>query len=671
MFIKLPPLLRSERFWAYSLVITIAFLTYLPLANHLGYYDDDWYILWTGITQGWQKIVNLHRFDRPFMGVIYALDYRMLGNIPLNWQLYGGFLRAIGAVAILWTVRKIWPENKFAAVAVAIFATVYPGFLMQPNANTYTNHIFSYTAGLLSLACMIKALSASRRGAAVFFTLGALVFGATNLLMIEYMIGIEAMRAVLLAYLQDSKKTGTWKEGIRQYFRQWLPYLIILISYLYWRLFLFESGRRSVDVVRLFSGYASSPLYTLLGWAVALGKDMFEVTLAGWFVHPYVLLRDASYRTVGSSVFFALATTGVLVGYKYAFRKSLVLTEVEERNWGNKTMALGGLFILFALLPVIFAGREVILNHSFTRYTIQAALGVALFLVGFLFYAVREPARFWVLALLLGTAIVTHYQNAVSFQQDWEHQKDLWWQFAWRVPDLHPGTTLVIMPSERTSYTEGYEIWGPANLIYNPGGELDIYGQVLNQEVLGRIIRGETDKQTVRGVIPIERDYDAMLLAAYSHETSCLHVVEGTKIELGTAAPLVVVAAAPYSRLDLILPNAPAPHLPSEIFGPEPAHTWCFYYQKMNLARQIADWQTVASLADEALTLNFKPLDRSEWMPVLEAYANTGREQEAHKIAKIMRDDKYLRHWLCAELNQPPSLSGYNYALIVQILCEK
>ena len=107
---------------------------------------------------------------------------------------------------------------------------------------------------------------------------------------------------------------------------------------------------------------------------------------------------------------------------------------------------------------------------------------------------------------------------------------------------------------------------------------------------------------------------------------------------------------------------------PVEIFGPEPEHTWCYYYQKMTLARQQSDWQTVAALADEALAQDFKPLNRAEWLPVFEAYANTGRLKDANQIAKIIRGDKDLQFILCQQ--DPPNYQNYNYDFIYSKLCE-
>ena len=667
---RIRSLLHTEQLWAYVLVIGIVLLTYLPLANHLGYYDDDWYVLWTGVTQGWEKIIDLHLFDRPLMGVIYAMDYRLLGNAPVNWQFYGGFLRVVGAVAILWMLRKIWPEEKLATVSVAILATVYPGFLMQPNANTYTNHIISYTFGMISLACTVQALSLFKRWGVGFYTFLAMLFGALNFFTIEYMIGIEAMRVIVIGYILQKKAPASLRENILRLLQRWGIYLVPLLIYLYWRLFIFESGRPSVDVQQLVSGYLSSPIRALLTLMVELAKDFFETSLAAWFVHPYLLLSNATYRQLSGAAIITGTCIGLFLGYGHFFKSSLSMTKEGERHWGRSATWLGALFVIFALAPVIVAGRNVILNHSYTRYTIQAAFGVALLLVGLFNVAMRQSARLWIVSLFLGLATLTHYQNAVFFQEDWEHQKDLWWQVSWRIPDLKPDTVLVIMPSSQTTYSEGYEIWGPANLIYNPDGELNIYGQVLTPEVLGLIARGASDRQMVRGIIPIEREYNNLLLAAFSNPLSCLHVIDGKKVEIGLDAPSIVLLAAPYSRLDRIIPDVPGFSPPTGLFGPEPEHTWCYFYQKIHLALQQGDWEQAAQLADEALSKDYKPLETSEWMPLLEAYANTGREKETRDIAKIIRDDKNLRYFLCTQLSNPPNLEGYNEELIFDTLCE-
>lgn len=75
------------------------------------------------------------------------------------------------------------------------------------------------------------------------------------------------------------------------------------------------------------------------------------------------------------------------------------------------------------------------------------------------------------------------------------------------------------------------------------------------------------------------------LIIYYEPEGRCLWVLnpnDATHIEL----PQIIREILPAANLNRIKPDRVRPDYPPEtIFGPEPAHTWCYYYQKADLAR--------------------------------------------------------------------------------------
>jgi hypothetical protein len=112
------------------LLALFAAITYLPLAGQLGFYRDDWHVIWAGMSRGWQAIIDLHLTDRPFMGAYYSLVYVVLGNHPLAWQIYAFSLRLGGALAFLWLLRMLWPRQQLAtAIAALTSATLLDCFL--------------------------------------------------------------------------------------------------------------------------------------------------------------------------------------------------------------------------------------------------------------------------------------------------------------------------------------------------------------------------------------------------------------------------------------------------------------------------------------------------------------------------------------------------------------
>jgi len=83
--------------------------------------------------------------------------------------------------------------------------------------------------------------------------------------------------------------------------------------------------------------------------------------------------------------------------------------------------------------------------------------------------------------------------------------------------------------------------------------------------------------------------------------------------------------------------DAPEAQLPQVIFGKELDHTWCYYYEKAELARQQGDWALVAQLGDEAQRLSYVPEESLEWIPFIEGYLRSGDIEKAEEISDQVR----------------------------------
>lgn len=92
------------------------------------------------------------------------------------------------------------------------------------------------------------------------------------------------------------------------------------------------------------------------------------------------------------------------------------------------------------------------------------------------------------------------------------------------------------------------------------------------------------------------------------------------------------------SNIDLVLRSSDfSAALPTSIFGSEPQHNWCYYYQKADLARQFQDWQKIGELGDEARAKNLAPADKDEWLLFVEGYQKIGRYSDATQLLNMHR----------------------------------
>src|SRR5688500_17641197 len=189
---------KNETSFSIFLILLTTLITYGVSIPNLGYYHDDWFVLWSGQARGAESLMPLFSTDRPFMGVVYSVVYRILGDTILNWHLYALLWRFIGGLAFFWILRLVWPDQKYLTTVMTVLFLVYPGFLSKPNANTKQNHLFGFGSALLSIALMLQALNTSRQGWKIACSFLSLTLTANYLWIYEYMIGFEGTRLILL-----------------------------------------------------------------------------------------------------------------------------------------------------------------------------------------------------------------------------------------------------------------------------------------------------------------------------------------------------------------------------------------------------------------------------------------------------------------------------------------
>src|SRR3990170_2928621 len=113
--------------------------------------------------------------------------------------------------------------------------------------------------------------------------------------------------------------------------------------------------------------------------------------------------------------------------------------------------------------------------------------------------------------------------------------------------------------------------------------------------------------------------------------------------------PRTAAKALGLSNLGQIIPDPASEFRPPAILGPEPEHSWCYYFEKADLARQADNWGQIAEIGDQVFSVPYYPDDTSEYLPFVEAYARTGRWEDARNLTRKTADlMPILRPSLCA-----------------------
>ncbi|MCK5317501.1 MAG: hypothetical protein KAJ55_06275 [Anaerolineales bacterium] len=663
---------RHGAWFAVGTVLLLGLLAYVPLMHKFGFYRDDWYMLWVGRAFGPQGIIDLFAFDRPFVGYIYSRSYQLLGENPLHWQIYSLCIRTIGALGFLWLLRRLWPGHKIETTTAAILFFIYPGFLQWPNANTKSNHLTTHTIAILSICLTVAAFQTRKIGWKMFFTLGALASAISYWFLYEYMIGLEGLRLAIIALFIWRGGYQSWKTNLIKVIKSWFPYLIGIALHLAWRFFVFESGREGMNVQTTLSVYQTAPLRMIIKRSFTLGIDVFEALISAWVVPINSITFQLGPTDLLLSGLLSLLAIGIFAAYFFA--ASNLSSDASISQDGQRELLeiiiLGGAAVLFTLIPVVAVGRDIRWTSGFDKYTLQASAGVSMLLVGTISLLVRSRLKFILFALLIGIAIATHYGNAVQWSELWGDQRELWWQLSWRAPQLKEGTVLLVeMPDQR--FYEDYEVWGPANLLYDPNGDsLRVRSEIFAPDTLEKIRVGQTENRSLRDILEFSRSYHNSLILTRPERTSCWHILDGNDPVFPQQTSAMLYATVRLSHIDQIEVNAPQSTPPVHIFGSEPEHRWCYYFQRASLEAQREDWDSVAQLTDQALEAGFKPIDRSEWLPFLKGLVMVGRNADAEQMALWIRDNGTVRHRQCDYLNETALPDPVRQTYLREILCE-
>ncbi len=638
---------QSNSFWLGALIIfAVSAIAYLPLAYQFGYLNDDWYLMY----DMWVKDPGFFHIifsgDRPGRALAMIPLFSLFGFEPFYYHLSAYLFRFLGGLCLYWTFQMLWPKKRFAPLAAALLFTVYPGFLSQTNAIDYQSHILGLFLAALSVALTVKSLLTVERTPRILFAVGSILAGWGYLSQMEYFIGMEAFRFgcifILMWRTQGAsrlQKAGNWVIAS-------LPFLLVAVGFLIWRLFFFESERKATDIGLQISQLTSSPL-TLLWWLNYLAQDMVSVTLVAWGLPVYVLAFPMRLRDMMSALGWAgFAVTLSVLGMN---RVGKIDSEAEAGSRLNgEALSLSLISIVGGLLPVILVNRHVTLP-DYSRYTLIASVGAALLLATVI---EKISARVALLSFFVAIAVLTHYGNAVRAVDETQATRNFWWQVSWRAPQIQQGATL-IASYPGSPLSEDYFVWGPANLIYYPEKqsanpiEIKLPAAVLTDDVVLEIATNGGVETPLRRGNYLERDFGNVLVMIQSRANGCVRIINGNVPELSPLDQHRLLLIAPFSRLENVQTEGEFKTPPAVVFGEEPEHGWCYFYQKADLARQRGEWEKIPVLLKEALDAGHYPEDALEWMPFLQASAVLGDVEQVRSTAKLVTLDKFLRLQVC------------------------
>jgi hypothetical protein len=170
---------------------------------------------------------------------------------------------------------------------------------------------------------------------------------------------------------------------------------------------------------------------------------------------------------------------------------------------------------------------------------------------------------------------------------------------------------------------------------------------------------GQPHQLDYRG--PIFHGNTSNLLTIYFNPPGCFRVIDPYVEAENRLLPQTLRDTIPYSNLSVIQFEQQATR-PVQLYGAEPEHGWCYYFERADLARQMGDWAEVVRLGDIALGLDDHPNDPVERFVFIEGYAHAGDWErakelsiESYRVSKDYVGPILCRLWTRIFTSTPPS----------------
>jgi len=623
-------------------LLGLAILAHGVLIPWLGFYWDDWPWISFYRARGVNGLLPIDTDFRPLAGVVLVIGSWLGSENPLGWQVYHLLLRVGAGWAMWWGVGQVWPEDRNTLRWVAALLVVMPGFGHQFVAVNASRHTFPLILLFLSWGMTTNALiHPTRRG---WWTVSALVFSLLTMLTTEYYYGLEIARGALIALLVGGQ-VGNLRAYSFAWVKSWLPYLVLLAGVFTWR---YQVSQEINYQVSLVGQMTANPLETVWGLVREALVDAFalaQFVFVEWLTFPLGMFGPRKM------LLFAvlLVTTGLFAGFVFP-------TVTRSHRWNVQAIFLGVAMLMIGGLPFWATGLDVTTTFPNNRLLLPLMPGFALIFVSLVSLLPPRAAQLG-LILAVSLSVGAGFRLASTYQQDWEKAQGFLDQLAWRVPALEPGTAL-FAEEFPLLYSTDNSLMYPIHMRYAPDfklGEMPYAMFYLSQRLGGKIEALEPGAVvTVAGNGQyFEGTVDQAIVLMYA-PPGCLRVLHS---EYDLREPELTDAmrdAVPFSRVDLITDRSEnLIPLPTTAFAPTSETSWCYYFQKADLARQQGDWAEVVALGDEAFAGDDSPNKATERLPFIEGYAREGRWETSIRLSQdTYRINKLSRRTLCDTWNR-------------------
>ncbi|MEI8131021.1 MAG: hypothetical protein WCG34_01220, partial [Leptolinea sp.] len=429
---------HSFTFPVFLLFVLIAAYGYQ--INRMGFYWDDWQLVYLASLKAPQVFWGYYAFDRPLAAWLYVLLTPVLGINPVAWQIFAIVARWIGCLGFWKLFHQIWPNRYLEAGFATLLLAVYPGFTQQPVAMIYSLFWVLFALFLWSLMASVYAIRQPKYF--IPLTILAVLASLMETLSMEYVIGLELLRPALffLVFIQLGE---TRIEAIKQALLRWIPYFLVLCVFVYLRFIYFPQIHTDpeANAPLLLREILSSPLTAIPHLLQNILQDVSQALVFVWGKPIIPADIDFSQMTNWFALIIGLGTAAVAM---YLLIQKNSAAEQEEKGHPLQIILIGFAAIILGGLPVWSTNRQVIVGMWSDRFSLSLMFGVVILMVGAATWLMQKPVQRAVfLSLFLALGLAFQVQNTARYKLNWDAQKDYYWQLIWRAPQFKSGTAVL------------------------------------------------------------------------------------------------------------------------------------------------------------------------------------------------------------------------------------
>ncbi|MBA3074290.1 MAG: hypothetical protein FP831_11875 [Anaerolineae bacterium] len=619
-----------QKYWkALFLLFFVSALAYLPNITKFTLYKDDWYYIVDGFFGGPKIFREMFYIDRPLRGFLWEYLFTFLKTDPLPYQILAYVWRLISGMLYFWLLNLVWPKHEKTNLWISMLFLLYPGYLWWVSGVEYQPYILTQLLQVFSFVTMLLFLKANSLFKKLFFLGCSAVAGWIGLMFVDYTIGMELFRIVIVfLFVSHELPVATIAAKIKKTVLSWLPFIIIPAVFMIWRTFFFNNARSETDISLQMGQLFAAPIQVGFLWLQSLIKSFFNINLIGWikpFADNFFTLKLVEFLIAAILVFLTIFVVKKMVTKSYLSDPDETGSAPNSRQWEREALISGVIGVIGGIIPIVLMNCEVTIV-SYSHYLLNPLMAAAPILFVIINWVRSQPLRHGILLSVIGFLVVSNYSYSVSIVKEETTIAKFWQQVYIRAPRMVPDTTFLVNLPNGYAVDNWDAIWAPVNYLYAQPDNIDVSEGAVHYPYAGLKPEIETSKNILmnselgigyRTHLFYTR-YDHLVVISQPTLSSCVHIIDSRWPRLSLFDSDQVLMFASQSDISNIISPRAYVNYDEKIFGKLDEENWCAIYQKAELALQLEQWDQIAGFKSEAETKGYKPGDEIEWMPFLQ-----------------------------------------------------